>query len=142
MGGSESKPEPAKTSHVSVRRPERPSPPSQPPHSNLPSNQNLHDYTDAARKFLEKQSVKKLAREKNLNLHGKLIKSRVGVNSKSITLTQDSTDKNLYWLSLKYSSKEKCKISVYYCCNQVTNQEGMPTYFTIAPELPAASVIN
>jgi hypothetical protein len=111
-------------------------------HNQLPSDNNLHSYSDNVRQFLEQQNFKKISRERNLNLHGKLIKSRVGIDAKSISFLQDEEDKNMYWLSFNYSSTEKCKISVYYCANQTTNSDGLPSYFTIPPDLPSASVIK
>lgn len=59
---------------------------------------------------------------------------------KSIKLVQDETSTNLYNISLKYSSKEKCKISVYYCATQSINSEGVPMYFAIPPNLPPAAI--
>lgn len=66
----------------------------------------------------------------------------MGIDTRSISLRQDTSDRNLYWLSLKYSTKEKCKISVYYCATQIVNNEGMPTYFTIPDGLPSAGIVN
>lgn len=146
MGGSNgSTKKPKTTASYNVRRSEQPSMSlsSQQIHvDRLPDDNQLHDYTQAAKDFLDKQAFKKLARERNLNLHGKLIKSRVNIDPKSIQLTQDQTEKTLYWLSFEHSSKEKCKISIYYCANQITNSEGLPTYFTIPPQLPSASIVN
>lgn len=146
MGGSNGTTKKSQTTaSYNVRRAEQPTiqQPQQQVHvDRLPDDNQLHDYTQAAKEFLDKQAFKKVARERNLNLHGKLIKSRMSINIKSIELVQDRTEKTLYWLSFEHSSKEKCKISIYYCANQITNSEGLPTYFTIPPQLPAASIVN
>ena len=109
--------------------------------NNMP-NQHLHKYTKDVEAFLKKQQVKKIAREKNLNLHGKLIKSKLGLDIKSLTLKQSSHEMNRYYPRFKFSATEDCKISIYYCTNQVTNAEGVPMYFTIPSELPTAGIIE
>lgn len=58
----------------------------------------------------------------------------------TIAFQQDENKGSRYWLSFKYSASEDAKISIYYCANQFTTPEGTPSYFTIAPELPAASI--
>jgi hypothetical protein len=111
-------------------------------YNQMPPSNQLSDYTDKVKEFIESQKLKQQLREKNIKLSGKLIKSRVYIDPKSIKLTQDEVDTNMYWLSLKYSSKEKCRISVYYCANQMITAEGVPSYFTIPPDLPAAAIVN
>ena len=86
--------------------------------------------------------MKRLARENNLNLHGKIIKSKVGLDSKSIKLIQSSRNGNKYYPKFDFSVKEDSKVSIYYCTTQVTNSEGTPTYFTIPNELPSAGIVN
>ena len=108
----------------------------------LPSSNHFHEYTKIAQEFLKKQKVKKAARDRNLNLHGKLIKSSVGLDIKSLVLKQSSKEKSRYYPRFKYSSTEDIKISIYYWTTQVTNSEGVPLYFTIPAELPPAGIIE
>lgn len=112
------------------------------PPNRLPSNNNLYEYTQAAKEFLKQQAVKKIAREKNLNLHGKLIKSKVGLDIRTVKLQQSSNKSNKYYPRFSYSCSEPSKLSIYFCTSQVTNAEGVPTYFTIPTELPSASITN
>ncbi|CAI2374888.1 unnamed protein product [Moneuplotes crassus] len=108
----------------------------------LPSSNHLHDYTLAAQEFLQKREIQKLARERNINLHGKLIKSKFGLDVKTFTLKQSSKENDRYYPRFKYSCTEDAKISIYYCCNQISNSEGVPMYFTIPSVLPAAGLVE
>eukprot|EP00344_Euplotes_crassus_P010071 CAMPEP_0197007996 /NCGR_PEP_ID=MMETSP1380-20130617/43220_1 /TAXON_ID=5936 /ORGANISM="Euplotes crassus, Strain CT5" /LENGTH=205 /DNA_ID=CAMNT_0042428349 /DNA_START=1 /DNA_END=618 /DNA_ORIENTATION=- len=108
----------------------------------MPSNNHLHEYTKAAEDFLKQQKVKQLARERNINLHGKLIKSKLGLDIKTLVLKQSSKEQNRYYPRFKYSCTEDAKVSIYYCCKQMTNAEGVPMYFTIPSDLPSAGVIE
>ena len=80
----------------------------------LSDNQHLSKFTKAAQDFINNRQFKQLAREKNLNLQGKLIHSKVSIDLNSIKFEQDLDNRSLYWLSLKYSASEKSKISIYY----------------------------
>ena len=107
-------------------------------HVNQLPDSRMHDYNEAVKEFMKQQEFKTLARERNLNLNGKFIKSKIGIDIKTIKLKQDEESKSTYWISFKYSSLEKCKITIYYCASQTWNREGLPSYFMIPPSLPSA----
>ena len=44
---------------------------------NLPNNRNLSKLPKAAQDFINKNEIKRLARERNLNIHNKLITGKV-----------------------------------------------------------------
>ena len=110
----------------------------QKPHSIQLPNSRMHEYNSAVKEFMKQQEFKALARERNLNLNGKFIKSKVGIDIRTIKLEQDEDSKNIYWISFWYSARERCKITIYYGANQTWNREGLPLYFMIPTSLPSA----
>ena len=69
-----------------------------------------------------------------------MIKCQIYIQAKSISLDQDSVNKEQFYFNFTYDANVECKVSLYFCATQVTSATGLPQYFMIRPDLPQAQI--